>query len=627
MVMQRLNTGTTGKVFKMILLGVLFAAVAGLVLTDVGGFFRQGVGRQDVARIGHKSIGLNAFAQSYRQALQQNNMTEEAARQMGAPYMFLQQEVGREVLLQAAQKAGIRISDKYIGNELKTQLDSVKQPGTAQEKLAMLLQQKGITEKMFVDLIRGDYAINLLTNAPVSSDMTAPAALVTAIYAADKEKRVAQIVKITPALIKGENALNDGAIKAFYDENKDRYKTQETRDIAFVVLPKSLFSADVSVKDAEIEAYYNEHKTEFMNPERVRFEQVIVDNEKVADKIASSKSALSEAKGDKTQFVANDWYTKTTLPKELQKAIYPAKPKGLIGPIQTSLGWHVIKVDSYEEAKPKALAEVKETLQRQLKDEKLDAQISNFSEHLDSLVSSGQGLDAIAEEYKVKPQTVDNMSAVNAAAKLKSTNLPEDIIARVKDSSFALDDGEISPLIDMPNGDYALLQVTKIDAATVPALDKIKNQVTADAQKANQSKALIAYAEKVIGAYDTRKPESFLQAVEKNGLKAETTGSLTRAEAEKSLDKSNASLLFSLTQGNRLSFTNSPDQATLIFLKDIVPTTEKPSEKDMVDLKKKIGETLSQEMHQQFMQAWQDDIGVTINEPLVKAQFVDVQTK
>jgi peptidyl-prolyl cis-trans isomerase D len=61
MAMQALRDGAGTGFLKIILMGLLVMAVGGLVFTDVGGFFRGGVGNNDVARVGDTKIGVVEF--------------------------------------------------------------------------------------------------------------------------------------------------------------------------------------------------------------------------------------------------------------------------------------------------------------------------------------------------------------------------------------------------------------------------------------------------------------------------------------------------------------------------------------------------------------------------------------
>ena len=66
MVMKTLRQGASHGVSKFLLFGLLMVAVGGLVLMDVGGFFRGGVSNSDVARVGREKISAQSFDRTVR---------------------------------------------------------------------------------------------------------------------------------------------------------------------------------------------------------------------------------------------------------------------------------------------------------------------------------------------------------------------------------------------------------------------------------------------------------------------------------------------------------------------------------------------------------------------------------
>jgi peptidyl-prolyl cis-trans isomerase D len=628
MLLQRLNTGLTGKAFKLILMGVLFAAVAGLVMMDAGGFFRNGgVSRMDVARAGDRKIGLNEFAAIYRRALQQSKIDEDKARQMGLPYMVLQQEMGRDIMLQTADHMGIRVTDAQVARQLMNQLEQTKLPGTNHEKLNIVLQQQGISETQLVNLMRGDMAISLLSGATSGGDLTVPSSLAAGVSQAQNEKRVVEMVAISPAMAEAK-PVTPQELQDFYKQYQDKYRTAEVRDLAYLILPKNIYSPNVTITDADVQGYYNEHAKEFLNPPRVHMEQIIAKDEATANKIAKATGTLESQKSATAQYIPMDWYAANALPKELSGVIFTdVKTTGIVGPVQTGMGWNVMKIDSYEDAKPIAFDEVKDKIKRQLQDEKLDAAMNDFSNHIDSLISSGSSLNDVAKEYKVQTKTITGITAGNAEDKLKDASASDAVTGRLKESVFTLGDNETSPLIDTPEGDYLLVQITHVTPSVVPPLDKIKDQVMDNATQVKQLKALGDFVNKIVGTYDHTKPQAYFDMLKAKGLTTHTMPAMTKDEILKTIDKETANLAFTLTPENDLSYTASKDKATLIRLVSVKREGGTPDNATIEIQKKDLQPKMAQELQQQFMGAWEKKLGTAVNRQLVDAQFINKKSQ
>ena len=603
------------KTFTRLLLGgILIVMVLGLVLTGNSDLLRSGVGNRNIAKIGDKTITAQEFEMIYARRIAQSGLTDANARQMGVPSMVLQKEIERQTLLQAAKKLGIRIDNKYVASQLKKQLDQLTLSGTPQEKLQMVLQQQKITERELVDLLRGDFAINVLASTASTGDLQVPDELVKSSYQSGKEKRSAEIIAVTSAKAK---PLSKEQINSYYKENGERYRTLEQRDIAVLVLPKELFSKDVVISDEDAKTYYTGNTDKFMAPERVKLEQVIVNTKEAADKIIAAKPASLEALKEK-QSLKSDWYAKSSLPKEFETALYPAQPKGLVGPVKTSLGWHVMNVTEYQKAKPLSFEESQAVIKRQLKDDKLDAQMTEFTNDLDNAIAEEASLEAIGKKYKLKPLIVPGVTVKGA---LDNLALPEASKQRIQEAAFSLQDDEISPLLDTSDGDYLLVQVTKIDAAHIPELKEILPVVTADAEKANQSKALLNKAEELVGLFDPKDPTAFVKAIKDAGLTGKVIPAQTKEEMTKAYDADLAELVFTLGANNTLSYTQEAGKISLIRLKDIQPNSETPDVKTSDTLRETVKNDMIQELQQQFMAAWQKDLHVSVNMDLLQSAF------
>jgi peptidyl-prolyl cis-trans isomerase D len=616
MVMQKLNTGTTGKTFKFLLLGVLFAAVAGLALTDMGGFFRTGGSGTSVATVGGKDINIMDFARSYQTTLQGANLQDAAARQMGVPFMVLNQEITREVLRQASEKSGVHVGRQYVAAFLAKELEQFPGNGTQQEKLNMILQKQGVNERTLVRLLAEDSGIDTIVNAIVDTQANLPDDLAAAPWRAVRERRSADLIRITPAALKN---VEKPDIESFYKEHKENYRTVEKRGGEALIISQSNLIRNTAVSDTEIEAYYNEHKDQFMSAPRVRFEQLIVQSEAKADEIAEAKpSSLEKYKTD-GDYVPADWYTKTNLPKELSDELYPDAKTGLIEPIKTSLGWHVVIVKEYQDGKARPFSEVKSTLARQLKDEKLDRQLADAGDRIDGMIAEGSGLPEIAREFNAKQSDIAKTERADAAATFKSLGIPETASARVAEAFFSLDEEEISPVQELPNGDILILHLTELEPSVVPAFEKIKDRLSADAKRDAQTRAMGKLAEELIGKFDD-KADGFSKAVSQAGL-SRSPVSGTLEELQKSVGQPEGQILFSLDDNNKISYVSGADSVTLVVLKSIQPEKGKPDEKTLSELRAGIRQSFAHELQAQFVHAWKEDLGVKINDTLMQKQF------
>lgn len=127
----------------------------------------------------------------------------------------------------------------------------------------------------------------------------------------------------------------------------------------------------VAVEDNEIEAFYSENADMFKNQESVTASHILVDNEDKANEI------LEELKGDKVfEDAAKEYsscpssqnggdlgnFTRGRMVPEFENAAFDLAVDELSGVVQTQFGFHIIKVTDKQEASQKSLEEAKEEI-------------------------------------------------------------------------------------------------------------------------------------------------------------------------------------------------------------------------------------------------------------------------
>jgi peptidyl-prolyl cis-trans isomerase C len=130
------------------------------------------------------------------------------------------------------------------------------------------------------------------------------------------------------------------------------------------------------VTEAEIAAVYRDHAAELAIPETVTLRQVLVAtasearevkrrvgrDPKVFDTVARSQSVGVEAAAG--GYMGS--FARGQLPPELEAAAFALPEGGTSDPVQTSLGYHVLRVESRQPARQPTLEEVRERIRDRL---------------------------------------------------------------------------------------------------------------------------------------------------------------------------------------------------------------------------------------------------------------------
>lgn len=136
---------------------------------------------------------------------------------------------------------------------------------------------------------------------------------------------------------------------------------------------------DITITDEEITQYYNENKDKLTEGPKAKLRHILVDKEDAAkavhaqllkgddfSKIAQEKSKCPSSKngGDL------GWVSKGMTVPEFENAAFALKKGEMSGVVKTSFGYHVIICDEIEDAKTKDLAEAKDSIRQQIREER-----------------------------------------------------------------------------------------------------------------------------------------------------------------------------------------------------------------------------------------------------------------
>jgi parvulin-like peptidyl-prolyl isomerase len=148
---------------------------------------------------------------------------------------------------------------------------------------------------------------------------------------------------------------------------------EEPRAVARL-LADAIHPAEVT--DAEIEAFFGAHRAELAVPESVSLRQILVGTLNEArdvkrrlarDPKAFESIARSQSKG--VEAAAGGYmgpFERGQLPTELEAAAFALPDGGTSDPVETPLGYHVLRVESRQQAREPALEEAREGIRARL---------------------------------------------------------------------------------------------------------------------------------------------------------------------------------------------------------------------------------------------------------------------
>lgn len=606
--LNAMREGAKSGILRFIFFGLMALATFGLVLTDAGGFFGSGFGRQTVAKIGEIELTLPVFNNIYSREISRSNLPPEMARAYGVPQMVLGREINRLSLLQAAHESQIRVGDKVVAQSIKAQLDQVGLEGNDEENLDYVLRQMNMSEAQLTRGTREDIASSLIQTTTLNTGKTMPMA-VNALYKYNKEKRVAEIVIISPSDITDIPPITDEAVANFYQQNQAAFTIPEKRSVKILHVTSQALGRDIAISDDMVADFYENNRSEYRQDDQYSFSQTLYETQ---------EDANNKVEG---QEMATDWYTLSNLPSEIALALKELKTGETIGPIETTLGFHVITLNDIKKDQYTPLSEVEGSIKQTLRDREMDDQIYRLADDLDNAVAEGLSLSDIAQQYDISLKTIPSLESDSLSVEGLPQN--QDDAQEILETVFIIDEQEISPVIELTDGSFVLAQVTEITPEEVKSLADVSTDIKKQLSEQQKSVAVQSKAAQFMSSYnkDEGSIEELARKQNVSFTRTRAIGRIPQGGVAVSTDEAN--LLFSLTPKNDVSSLRVGKDVKIIRLADIQETQTIPQTgEEITALEEKIALDINNEMQQQFTNAWKEKFGVHINMPLFQKAFL-----
>ncbi len=178
---------------------------------------------------------------------------------------------------------------------------------------------------------------------------------------------------ILTQLINNKLLLLDAKRNLFEAEPEYRERLNMLKDQLLTSYASEKVIRAVSVSDADTESYYNEHKAELIGEESVVASHILVDSEELAleilKKIEAGELSFQDAAKEYSSCPSKEnggslgEIGRGQMVPEFDKKVFEMTPGEITKePVKTQFGYHLIKLDSKNEAREIPYAEIKDQL-------------------------------------------------------------------------------------------------------------------------------------------------------------------------------------------------------------------------------------------------------------------------
>jgi len=482
--LRAMRDGARGGILKYILFGFLVLAAGGLVLTDVGGFFRGGVSSNMVAEGSGVSISTVEFDKAVRRVLAQQGFTPDQAYRLGLINSILQSEIQQRLLNKKAKDLGIRIGDEVVTQQISMLAEPLAQDGMSKtQALQRVLRAQGISEAEFIQAIRMEMANTLLRNGITASVSFIPDSRVRDYYQIENESRSVKGFLLDMNEVADFEDPSEEQLQAYYEANTVDYMIPERRSVTIATLKREMLESKVDISDEEIRQIYEDNIAAYRKPEQRRLKQAVLNTLNDAEDILSQvkdgsdlKKAVNTVTGSNDAYLGEDIFQRSGLLEEISEPVFEAGEGDVIGPVQSALGWHVLVLTDIIEPQTTPLKEVKGSIRDELLQTRLMDELIATANSIDDQLAGGADLNTVAEEIGLTTEAFKSFTQAGISKDGKNLFEAYGSDSReILDVAFDYLEGETSPVMELEDGRFIAVRVDNIEPQSVKPYEEIKD--------------------------------------------------------------------------------------------------------------------------------------------------------
>jgi peptidyl-prolyl cis-trans isomerase D len=496
---------------------------------------------QDAAEVNGTVIPMTAFNRQYTELVKRyqektgGEVTPEMIKALRLKEMALSHLVDEDLLLQAGQRMGFEVTDAELRHHIEG-YPAFQQDGKFDKKrYDWLLSRNHLSPQDFEAQERRQLLLRKVIGEVTSFAKVSDGELLEFFRMAKEEVNVNYLVVSPEKFLARENPPDD-AVARYYQENEAEFRLPDRARVNYLIFRTKDYLNQVKLAPAAVEDYLKDHRDEYTRAAVIQAQQILLtlppkateaQRRQVVQKAqellgqaragedfaalarANSQDAASRQKGGELGLVRRGQN-----PPEWDKVAFALKP-GTIGLAITDQGFTLIKLEEIKETE--LLPDAAKQVEARLKEEQARHLAKDAAQQAREELSRGS-LTQVAQKLGVPPQETPLFA-------LSGTVPGLGMQPAFNQAALSLKPQEISKVVELPEG-FAVLKGLEHQAAHLPPLDQIKDQVRAAVSKRLARKQAEQEATRLLGELRQGKP--LAQVAAAAGLPVKDSGFFTR---------------------------------------------------------------------------------------------------
>jgi peptidyl-prolyl cis-trans isomerase D len=477
----------------------------------IGGF----TGEPEVATVNGQDITEREFLRTVQMESQQRLMQMENPDQSLLDEDQIRRDVldaliREAVLTQDAQSQGLELTDADI-DSLITQMPQFQVDGQFnRDRFVATVRNLGMGVAEFRESMRKNYVVNQIRAAIVQTGVVAPenAAHLLAIQNQTRDFRV---LTLDGSSVQDKVDVTEADVQAYYDENRDQFRQPEQVDAAYITLSQGALAESIEVSEDEVRAYYEERAEEYAREERRAAHILVEAGDEGQETLATIQQRLED--GESFAVLAEEYSVDTVSAQEggdlgfagrgvydeaFEDALFGLEEGEVSGPVETSFGLHLIKLEEVRRSDVPAFDELREDLRLELARTKASERFAEVRSQLADAAYAADDLASPAEELGLEIRVVEGVSRDGGAAPFDHAGLVRQLF-----SEDVLEGGYNTELIDVGDNVSVVARVREYHEPRQLELADVEPEIRRILERTETRDALAARVDELVAQLES----------------------------------------------------------------------------------------------------------------------------
>ena len=391
------------------------------------------------------ALGMSDFVQSLAPGVQDPNQ------------VYVQFILNLLVLRHEAARLGIRPGSSEVADVVRALRVFQGESGFDLHKFSDFVQNalapNGLAEEHIEQLVRDELCLNQIKEL-LGTGVSIPEAEINADYQRAYDKLYVSLIRLRPDDFTKDITISDEDLQKYYETHKAELKSEEKRKVDFVSMTLTDDQKKLTGKERiDVLQELSDRATDLT--------QALLEKDADFKQVAEKSHVAVRTTGE---FTATTPDPQLNLDPQLSAAAFKLSMKEPNSdPIQVTDGFYILHLAGIVEARPLTIEEAKpkivEAMKRSRVRELMSTKGAEIAQQLREATKSGQALEAIAQQARVKVEKLPPFSVLEEATEGENKKPKEESpeMVTIKNAVAYLNPGELTDFL--PTGDGGLIAV------------------------------------------------------------------------------------------------------------------------------------------------------------------------